>query len=105
MPDKPWKSAERRAARWLSDRRNDPSIKRQPGSGGFSEVQQFSSGDLIGEEIYVECKHRKKHAAVTLWDDTKKKADKEGKTPVVMLFEKSRPGFWVLVHSEDYDKI
>jgi hypothetical protein len=34
-----------------------------------------------------------------LWNDTKKKADDERKIPVVVLAEKNRPGFWLVVHS------
>ena len=30
---------------------------------------------------------------------------KEGKTPVVALCEKERPGFWIMVHSSDLDKL
>ena len=39
------------------------------------------------------------------WDETKKLAIKEGKTPVVALCEKERPGFWVMVHSSDLEKL
>jgi len=42
---------------------------------------------------------------VSLWDKTNKLAKKEGKTPVIALCEKERPGFWVMVHSSDLDKL
>ena len=32
-------------------------------------------------------------------------AKKEGKTPVVALCEKGRAGFWIMVHSDDLDKL
>ena len=32
-------------------------------------------------------------------------AKEEGKTPVIALCEKNRPGFWVMVHSSDLEKI
>ena len=32
-------------------------------------------------------------------------AKKEGKTPVIALCEKGRAGFWVMVHSDDLDKV
>ena len=27
------------------------------------------------------------------------------KTPVIALCEKNRPGFWIMVHSDDFDKV
>ena len=42
---------------------------------------------------------------VTLWDNTAKLAKIEGKIPVIALCEKNRPGFWVMVHSTDLEKI
>jgi len=48
---------------------------------------------------------RKKHSAVTLWDETNALARKEDKTPVVALAEKGRPGFWILVHSEHLSRL
>ena len=35
----------------------------------------------------------------------KKLAKIEGKTPVIALCEKNRPGFWVMVHSSDLEKL
>ena len=43
--------------------------------------------------------------ATSLWDETNILAKKEGKTPVVALCEKERPGFWIIVHSDDLDKL
>jgi len=76
--------------------------KRTPLSGGNSKITR---SDVIHDELYIECKLKKKHTVVTLWDETKKLADKEGKTPVVALCEKERPGFWIMVHSNDLQKI
>ena len=42
---------------------------------------------------------------MSLWDDTAKLAKDEGKTPVIALCEKNRPGFWIMVHSDDLKKI
>ena len=56
-------------------------------------------------ELFIECKLRAKHTAISLWDDTAKLAKEEGKTPVIALCEKNRPGFWVMVHSSDLEKI
>ena len=44
-------------------------------------------------------------SVVSLWDDTAKLAKDEGKTPVIALCEKNRPGFWIMVHSDDLKKI
>ena len=75
---------------------------RTPKSGGNSKVTR---ADVIHDELFVECKLKKKHSVVTLWDETNKLAAKEGKTPVVALCEKQRPGFWVMVHSSDLIKL
>ena len=48
---------------------------------------------------------KKKHSVISLWDEAKKLALKEGKIPVVALCEKERPGFWVMVHSSDLEKL
>lgn len=94
-PDKAWKQRERDVAAYFHGQRN-------PLSGRNSA---HTGGDVIHERLYIECKLRAKHTAVALWDDTKGKADKEGKTPVVVLAEKHRPGFWLLVHSDDLAKL
>tara|TARA_Y100000590_G_C14854379_1_gene688898 strand:- start:119 stop:421 length:303 start_codon:yes stop_codon:yes gene_type:complete len=76
--------------------------KRTPLSGGNSKITR---SDVIHDELFIECKLKKKHSVVSLWDETKELAKKEGKTPVVALCEKERPGFWVMVHSNDLYKL
>jgi hypothetical protein len=83
MPDKAWKKRERDVANYFKG-------KRTP---------------LSHDELFIECKLRAKHTAVSLWDDTAKLAKDEGKTPVIALCEKNRPGFWIMVHSDDLKKI
>ena len=95
MPDKAWKQRERDVAEFFD-------ATRTPLSGGNSKTTR---ADVIHDELFVECKLRKKHSAVKLWDDTAKLAKDEGKTPVIALCEKKRPGFWVMVHSNDLDKL
>jgi len=95
MPDKAWKKRERDVANYFKG-------KRTPLSGGNGKVTR---ADVIHDELFVECKLKKKHSVVTLWDETNKLATKEGKTPVVALCEKQRPGFWVMVHSSDLIKL
>lgn len=86
-----WKSAERRIARFFGS-------ERTPLSGGNSK---HTRSDSLHPRLFVEAKRRKKHTVITLWDDTKTKAAKENKTPVVCLQEHNRPGFWIMVHSDD----
>ncbi|MEN8726066.1 MAG: hypothetical protein ABF325_10900 [Lentimonas sp.] len=95
MSDKAWKAFERRVARFFN-------TERTALSGGNSKVTR---SDTLHPELFIECKQRKRFAAVRLWDDTKRLADQELKTPVVCLSEKGRPGFWILTHSDDLTKL
>ena len=95
MPDKAWKKRERDVASYFNG-------KRTPLSGGNGKITR---ADVIHDNLFIECKLRAKHSAVKLWDDTKILADKEKKTPVIALCEKNRPGFWIMVHSDDFEKV
>jgi len=95
MADKAWKAFERRVADFFHGQRN-------PLSGSNSRI---TAGDVIHERLFIECKQRQRIAVVRLWDSVKRLAVKENKTPVVCLAEKNRPGFWILVHSEDLLKL
>lgn len=95
MSDKAWKQFERRVARFFKTERNAL-------SGGNSKLTR---SDTLHPDLFIECKQRKKFAAISLWNETKQLATKENKTPVVCLSEKSRPGFWILVHSDDLTKL
>ena len=95
MVDKAWKRREREVANYFNGKRTSL-------SGINSKI---TIADVIHDELYIECKLKKKHTVVTLWDETKKLADKEGKIPIVALCEKERPGFWIMVHSNDFRKI
>ena len=90
-----WKKRESNVANFFQG-------ERTPLSGGNSKITR---SDVIHDELFVECKLKKKHAVISLWDKTKKLAEKEGKTPVVALCEKERPGFWIMVHSSDLYKL
>jgi len=92
MADKVWKARERQVARYFG------ANGRTPLSGGNSGGTR---ADIRHDFIFVEHKHRVRHAAISLWDKVKKLARKEGKIPVVTLSVKGRPGFWVMVHSDD----
>lgn len=91
MSDKAWKQRERQVAAYFDG-------ERTPLSGGNGKVTR---ADVIHDDLFIEVKLRKKHSVVTLWDETKVLADKEGKTPVICLAEKNRKGFWIMVHSDD----
>lgn len=75
---------------------------RTPLSGGNGKITR---ADVIHESLFIECKLRAKHTAITLWDKTKEIADTENKTPVIALCEKNRKGFWIMVHSDDLYKL
>ena len=68
MPDKAWKKRERDVAQYFNG-------KRTPLSGGNGKVTR---ADVIHEDLFIECKLRAKHTAISLWDDTAKLAKEEG---------------------------
>lgn len=90
-PTLTWKSAELRGARFFGAERN-------PLSGSSSK---HTRSDSLHKSLYIEQKYRKKSAVWALWDDSKWKAKNEEKTPVLVLHEKSRPGFLIVVHKND----
>lgn len=91
-----WKSRERKVAA-------DFGTKRTPLSGINSGHNTHS--DSLHDKIYIECKLRKKHTCLTLYRDTKEKADAEHKTPLVALMEKGKQGYWLLLHVDDIQTI
>ena len=95
MTNKAWKQRERDVASFFKGTRNAL-------SGGNSKVTR---ADVIHKNLFIECKLRSKHSVISLWDDTAKLAKAEDKTPVIALCEKNRPGFWVMVHSSDLNKL
>jgi hypothetical protein len=88
LADKTWKRRERQAADFFGG-------KRCPVLGDDTKA------DVTHDVLFVEVKERVKHSAVTLWGSVKERAVKEEKIPCVVLAEKGRPGFWLLVHSSD----
>ena len=76
--------------------------ERTPLSGGNSKITR---SDSLHPDLFIETKYRVKHSAVTLWRDTKEKADKENKLPVVCLVERGKPGFFIVCHSSDVKSI
>jgi hypothetical protein len=88
-----WKKAEARVAALIGARRQVLS-----GSSGRDDRTQ---SDSTHSRIFIEVKYRQRHAVRSLFDETKAKARKEDKTPVVALLDKGRPGCLVCVHSGD----
>lgn len=91
MASKTWKAIEGKIAKFFGS-------ERTPLSGGNSKITR---SDSLHDILFVETKYRVSHSAVTLWRDTKEKADVENKIPVVCLSEKGKKGFWVMCHSDD----
>ena len=91
MSDKAWKQFERRVARFFGSERN-------PLSGQNSK---HTGSDTLHDTLFIECKQRQRIALVGLWDEARDQARREDKLPVVAVSVKHRPGFWLLVHSDD----
>jgi hypothetical protein len=77
-----------------------PSVAKEAGSG-TSNHEDLTASDSTHPVLYIESKLRQCHTTRTLHDGTKKRATKEVKVPVLALFDKNRPGFLVVVHSDD----
>jgi hypothetical protein len=88
-----WQQAEGRAAALFGVRRQFGS-----GSGGRDDLTQSDSTHPV---LFIESKLRQCHTTRTLHDATKRLAAREGKVPVLALFDKGRPGFLLVVHSDD----
>jgi hypothetical protein len=57
--------------------------------------------DSNHDRLFIECKYRERHAVRSLHDATRALARREGKVPVVALYDKGRPGCLLLIHSDD----
>ena len=95
MADKTGKARERQVASYFN-------TNRTPLSGGYS---RHTRSDSLHDKLFVECKLRKRHSVISLWDETNEMAKKESKVPVIALCESGRPGFWIMVHSNDLNKL
>lgn len=91
-----WKAAERRAARFFGAERSFAGSNRRP---------DRTKSDTTHPDVYIEVKYRERSAARSIWSDADAKAHKEGKVPVVALFDKSRQGFLLVVHEGDFDSV
>jgi hypothetical protein len=89
-----WQKAEGRAAAMFA-------ASRQPGSGCCGQPD-LTRSDSTHSRLFIECKLRERHATRSLHDATRLLAVREGKTPVLALFDKNRPGCLLCVHSDDF---
>ena len=90
-----WKKRERQIAAYFG-------TIRTPLSGGNSA---HTRSDSLHPDLFIEQKHRKSHSVISLWDKVKKLAKRENKIPVVTLTQHNRPGFWLVIHSDDIEHI
>src|SRR5262249_21237592 len=74
--------------------------RRQPGSGSGGRADQTRS-DSTHERLYVETKLRAASSVRRLWEETRDRARREGKTPVLVLFSKRKPGGLIVAHQDD----
>lgn len=92
-----WQRVEERVAAFFACRRAVLS-----GSSGRDDA---TCSDSTHPTLFVEAKLRDRHTTRTLHDATCTLARKERKTPVLALADKNRPGFLVVVHSEDFPQV
>jgi hypothetical protein len=88
-----WQLSEGRAAALFG-------CRRQVGSGSAGR-DDLTASDSTHPTLFVESKLRARHTVRALHDTTKRWAVKEGKVPVLALFDKHRPGFLLVAHSDD----
>ena len=61
--------------------------------------------DVLHDTLYIECKKRKRFWIWELFEDTKAKALKEKKIPVVVIKQKSRKGFLIILRPENIKEV
>jgi hypothetical protein len=88
-----WKRRERDGAAVFGARR-------QPGSGSSGRADQTRS-DSTHERLSIETKLRAASAVRGLWEKTRDRARREGKTPVLILYAKGKPGGLIVAHQDD----
>ena len=95
MADKAWKAAERRLAKIFGTRR-------RPLSGGN---QGGGRDDSMHEVLYIENKYTSRSSLWTLYRDTRDKAKKEGRVPVLGIQESRAKGVLIVCHSNDLQRV
>jgi hypothetical protein len=92
-----WKSRERQAAALFG-------AKRQRCSGSSGRDDETCS-DSTHPTLFIESKLRARHAVRSLWEATAKLAKKEGKTPVLALYDKGKRGSLLVIHQDDLGEL
>jgi len=90
-----WKELERKTAKLLNGKRNPLS----------SSNSLHTSGDIIHDTFYVECKLRKKLSVVSQFQQVRENAKKENKIPILVLKEKGKHSELVVMDMKDFNKI
>ncbi|MBV8312731.1 MAG: hypothetical protein JO344_20290 [Planctomycetaceae bacterium] len=78
--------------------------EQQPLSGSSGHADLTASDSTHGK-LYLEVKVQAASAVRTLWEKARTAARKEGKTPVLMLYAKGKPGGLVVCHAADLAKV
>ncbi len=90
-----WQLAEERAANLFGAHRRVLS--------GSANREDIGGDDATHPTLFLESKMRASSAVRSLHDAVKRRAEKEGKkVPVLALFDKHRPGFLLVAHSDDF---
>ena len=92
---KTWKAIERQICRYFG-------CERTPLSGSTS---RHTKADCLHPRLFIEVKYRQKMWIWELWEKTKKLAKEEKKIPVICLKQKSKKGFLLVIHSEDFKDV
>ena len=77
--------------------------KRVPLSG--SNSGHNTQSDSMHPDIYIECKLRESFSIWRLFDDTSKKAKKEGKIPLVAIKEKNKKGCLFIISPDNLKEL
>jgi hypothetical protein len=88
-----WKRREQNAAGLFG-------AKRQPLSGSSGRADRTRS-DSTHPSLFIETKLQAASAVRTLWDQTRDRARRESKRPVLVLYAKGKPGGLIVVHQDD----
>ena len=89
-----WKNRERQVAKAFGTQRTAL-------SGGNSHI---THSDTLHPSLYIEHKARERWALFSLFRKVKAYAKHENKLPIITLSEMGKPGFLIVVHSDDLDK-
>ncbi len=92
-----WKRRERDAAGLFG-------VLRQRLSGSAGRPDETTS-DSTHPRLYIETKLRASSSVRTLWEEAREASRREGKTPVLMLYTKGKPGALVVVHQYDLETV